>query len=119
VNSTTGVVTALSAGTTNIVYTITGTCSTVSASKMLTVNPNVSAGVVSGVTPLSVGATILYTSTGTAGGTWSSTNSGVATVNASTGLVTAVSAGTTNITYTVNSGCGSPVSAFKTLTCNS
>ena len=30
--------------------------------------------------------------------------------------MTAVSVGTTNITYTVSSGCGSPVSAFQTLT---
>ena len=116
VNSSTGVVTVLSAGTIDIVYTVTGPCNTVSASTMLTVNPNVSAGVVSGVTSLSVGATALYTSTGTAGGSWSSTNNGIATVNPSTGLVTAVSAGTTNITYTVGSGCGSPVSAFQTLT---
>jgi hypothetical protein len=70
---------------------------------------------VSGVTPLLVGATTQYSSTGTAGGTWSSTNNAVATVNANTGLVTAVSAGSTNITYTVSSGCGSPVSAIQTL----
>jgi hypothetical protein len=109
-------VTALSTGTTNIVYTVTGSCNTVNASKMLTVNPTVSAGVVSGANSLSVGATALYTSTGTPGGSWSSTNSGIATVNASTGSVAAISAGTTNITYTVASGCGSPVSAFQTLT---
>ena len=116
VNSSTGMVTALSEGTTNIVYTTTGSCNAVSASKMLTVNQNVSAGVVSGVTALSVGATAPYTSSGTSGGSWSSTNSGIATVNASTGLVAAISAGTTNITYTVSSGCSSPVSAFQTLT---
>ncbi len=116
VNSSTGFVTALSTGTANIVYTVTGSCSSVSVSKMLTVNPNVSAGVVSGVTYLSIGATALYTSTGTPGGSWSSTNNGIATVNASTGSVAAISAGTTNITYTVASGCGSPVSAFQTLT---
>jgi hypothetical protein len=116
VNSSTGVVTALSAGTTNIVYSITGTCGTVNALKMLTVNPNVSAGVVSGVTPLIVGTTSTYNSIGTPGGSWSSANTGIATVNASTGLVTAVSAGTTNITYTVSSGCGALVSAFQTLT---
>jgi hypothetical protein len=85
----------------------------------MTVNPNVTAGTVSGATSLSVGATSVYTSTGTSGGTWSSTNIAVATVNANTGLVTAVSAGTTTITYTVNSGCGSPVSASKTLTVTS
>src|SRR5207244_3631 len=70
----------------------------------------------SGTSPLCIGATATYTSNGTAGGTWSSSNAAVATVNASSGLVTAVSAGTANIIYTVNSGCGSPVSAQKTLT---
>src|SRR5688572_25643541 len=116
VNSSTGVVTAVNAGTTNIIYTVTGSCNTVSASTMLTVNPNVSAGVVSGITSLPIGATATYSSTGTAGGAWSSTNNGIATVNATTGSVTAISAGTTNITYTVGSGCGSPLSAFQTLT---
>ena len=38
------------------------------------------------------------------------------TVNATTGLVTALAVGTTDITYTVSSGCGSPASSFKTLT---
>ncbi len=114
VNATTGSVTAVSAGTTDITYTVSG----VSSFKTLTVSPNVSAGTVSGTSPLNIGGTATYTSNGTAGGTWSSTNTSVATVNATTGFVTAVSAGTTNITYTVNSGCGSPVSAFKTLTVN-
>ena len=116
VNSSTGAVTVLSTGTIDIVYTVTGPCNTVSASRTLTVDPNVSAGVVSGVTSLSIGATALYTSTGTSGGSWSSTNNGIATVNSSTGSVVAISAGTTNITYTVASGCGSPVSAFQALT---
>src|ERR1051326_1677185 len=81
----------------------------------MSVNPNVSAGIVSGSTPLAVGSTSLYSSTGTAGGSWSSTNTAVATVNAITGMVTAVGIGSTNITYTVSSGCGAPVSAFQTL----
>jgi hypothetical protein len=88
------------------------------ATLVLTILPNVSAGTVSGTSPLSVGATATYTSNGTAGGSWSSSNTSVATVNASSGLVSALSAGTTNIIYTVNSGCGSPVSSFKTLTVN-
>src|ERR1035437_4942584 len=114
----TGVVTAVSAGTTNITYTITG-CGSFSSFKTLTVSPNVTAGTVSGTSPLCIAATATYTNPGgTTGGTWSSTNTGVATVIAGTGVVTAVSAGTTNITYTVNSGCGNPVSAFKTLTVN-
>ena len=47
---------------------------------------------------------------------WSSSNTGVATVNQTTGLVIAVAAGTTNITATANDGSG--VEGFKTLTVN-
>jgi uncharacterized protein YjdB len=117
VNSTTGVVSAVGAGTTNITYTVSG-CTPVSAFKTLTVSSNVSAGTVNGTSPLTVGGSTTYTSNGTAGGTWTSTNTAVATVNAATGQVLAVGAGNTNIIYTVNTGCGSPVTAFKTLTVN-
>src|SRR5206468_8933204 len=84
-----GLVTALSAGTTDITYTLTGCGGPLTASKTLTVNPNVNPGTVSGTSSLCVGATATYTSTGDAGGSWSSSNTAVASVNASTGLVTA------------------------------
>src|SRR5439155_3556930 len=106
VSANTGLVTAASAGTTNITYTLIG-CGNLSAFKTLTVNPNVSAGTVSGSSPLCIAAIATYTSSGTTGGSWSSSNTAVATVNASTGFVTSVSVGTTNITYTVSSGCNS------------
>src|SRR6185436_9613136 len=51
-----------------------------------------------------------FTTNGTSGGTWSSDNETVATVNSS-GVVLGVAEGTANITYTVNNGCGSPVSS--------
>lgn len=85
-------------------------------SALLTVNPAVTAGTVSGAASLCGGLTSVYTTNGTAGGTWSSTNPAIAGVNPATGLVTALTAGTTDITYTVNAGCGSPVSSFLTLT---
>lgn len=85
-------------------------------SALLTVNPDVTAGTVSGAASLCGGLTSVYTTNGTAGGTWSSTNPAIAGVNPATGLVTALTAGTTDITYTVNAGCGSPVSSFLTLT---
>ena len=114
-----GLVTALSGGTSNITYTIGTGCSTpLSTFKTLTVNPNVNAGTVSGASSLCVGATTTYTSNGTPGGTWISIDPSVATVNATTGLVTAISAGTTNISYLVNTGCGSPAGTFKTITVN-
>lgn len=112
-----GLVTALTSGTTDITYTVSAGCgSPVSSFSTLTVSPNVSAGTVSGTSPLCGGLTTVYTSDGTAGGTWSSSNPAIASVNPATGLVTSLTAGTTDITYTVNAGCGSPVSSFKTLT---
>ena len=48
-------------------------------------------------------------------GAWSSTNEAVATVN-NAGVVTAVGAGTTNITYTITGGCNGPVSKFQSIT---
>lgn len=112
-----GLVTALTSGTTDITYTVAAGCgSPVSSFSTLTVSPNVSAGTVSGTSPLCGGLTTVYTSDGTAGGTWSSSNPAIASVNPATGLVTSLTAGTTDITYTVNAGCGSPVSSFKTLT---
>jgi hypothetical protein len=119
VDANTGVVSAIAAGTTDITYTVTnisGCGSPASAFQTLTVSPNVNAGTVSGTSPICAGSNTTYTSNGDAGGTWSSTNTGVATVDANTGVVTAVAAGSTDITYTINTGCGAPVSAFQTLT---
>jgi trimeric autotransporter adhesin len=73
----------------------------------------VNAGTVSGSSPLCVGGTATYTTSGDVGGTWSSSNTSVASVNASTGLVTAISGGTADIIYTI-----SGVTASKTLTVN-
>jgi trimeric autotransporter adhesin len=118
VDPSTGQVTAVSAGTTDITYTVSSGCgSPVSSFLTLTVNPDANAGTVSGNSTLCIGATDTYSSDGDGGGSWSSTNPGVATVDPTTGQVTAVSQGTTDITYTVT-GCGSPATTVMTLTVN-
>lgn len=119
VNASTGLVTAVAAGFTDITYTSNTGCGPSSAaSQTLTVNPNANAGTISGTSPLCIGVTSAYTTNGDVGGTWSSNNISVATVNFTTGAVTALSAGSANIIYTVSSGCTAPVSSFKTLTVN-
>ena len=63
-----------------------------------------------------VGKTITLTN-GTTGGTWISGNTGIATVNSSTGVVTGVTAGTTQITYSLSTGCTATTTvSIRTLT---
>jgi gliding motility-associated-like protein len=118
VDPTTGIVTAVAAGTSTITYTVNAGCSSpVTSTKIITISPNANAGVVAGASPLCIGSTTTYSSNGDVGGVWSSSNPSVATVNASTGLVTAISAGTSIITYTVT-GCGLNLTSTKTITVN-
>ena len=64
------------------------------------------AGTLSGTQDVCVGSTTSFSSNGDVGGTWSSDNVSVATVNAS-GVVTGVAEGSTMIRYTVTGtgGC--------------
>jgi uncharacterized protein YjdB len=121
VDPVTGLVTAVGAGTCNIIFTITGGCNTIpTAQQSLTVLPDAAVASVSGATPLCIGATALYTASGVVlgGGTgaWSSDDIAVATVDPVTGLVTAVGAGTCNIIFTITGGCNGTPSAQQSLT---
>ena len=106
VNTTTGVVTGVAAGNATITYTSTTPCGTATASAAITVIIVPDAGTVSGASTVCVGSTTTYTSDGLSGGTWSSVTPSVATVNATTGVVTGVSAGNATITYTFTNSCG-------------
>ena len=87
------------------------------SSNVVTVSNNVTAGTISGSSTACFNSVTSYTTDGTPGGTWSITNgSGTATVNASNGDVTGTGQGSVTLTYTVNSGCGSPVASNKSLT---
>ncbi|MFC4231455.1 PKD domain-containing protein [Parasediminibacterium paludis] len=70
---------------------------------------------ISGNTNLSAGTTSVLNNS-VVGGTWSSSNTAIATINVSTGLVTGISAGTTLITYTVTDACGNIVSTTTNVT---
>ena len=89
----------------------TGGCgSPTTASGTITVTPNAAITSISGSSPLCIGASTTYTANGLVlgGGTgvWSSSNPSVATVNAATGAVNTLTAGSTNIVYTITGGCG-------------
>jgi gliding motility-associated-like protein len=120
--SATGSVTGMSAGTCDIIYTISGGCGgTVSAQQPVTINPDASITSVTGTSPLCIGGTSVYTANGVvlSGGTgaWSSSNPAVAMVDAA-GLVKGISAGSSDIIYTINGGCGGPVSAQQPVIIN-
>lgn len=61
-------------------------------------------GTLSGTQNLTTGQATVFASDGTSGGTWSSSNTNVASVNSSTGAVAAVSPGQATISYSVTSG---------------
>ncbi len=114
-----GVVTGVASGTATITYTITGTggCSDATATRTVTVTAAPSAGTLSGTQSVCVGNTTTFTST-ISGGAWTSSDTAVATVNAS-GVVTGVASGTATITYTVTGtgGCAD-ATATRSVTVN-
>lgn len=100
VGGTTGIVTGLAAGTPNITYTIGATGCI--ASTPFTVNPLPSA--ITGITTVCAGSSVTVADA-SAGGTWVSNNTAIATIGSTTGVVTGVTNGVTTITYTLPTGC--------------
>jgi|GEM_PF-1430355 len=118
VDSISGVVQGISAGTTTITYTVYGLggCPDASQNRSITVTNPPLPGALSGPGILCVGSTAVFSSSGT-GGVWSSSNPAVATINATTGSVLAVTAGLVTVRYTVTGSGGCPdSSAVLTLT---
>lgn len=98
-----GVVTGLTAGTTTISYTVTVACGSAAATHIVTVNQTPTT--ITGTFTICAGSSETLAST-PAGGSWSSSNIPVASVNATTGTVSGLTAGTANIVYT-STGCTS------------
>ncbi len=113
--SSTGIVTGISSGTSTISYTVTNSCGTMAATRIVTVDPGPAVAAITGIPIACVGSATALTDV-TGGGTWSSTPISVATVSA-TGIVTGISGGTATISYTVTSSCGSTV-ATRIVTIN-
>ena len=99
IGSATGVVTGLSSGTSMITYSLSTGCI---ATKIITVNPL--PGSINGVAIVCQGSATPLSDAST-GGVWSNDNISVATIGTSSGIVAGISPGTTNITYSLGTGC--------------
>jgi uncharacterized protein YjdB len=97
--SATGVVTGMSTGSATITYTLSGGCK---ATTIVSVNSVPAA--ITGTAVVCQGRTTTLGNI-TSGGAWSSGNTSVATVGASTGIVSGVAAGAAMITYSTGTGC--------------
>ncbi|MFN4086858.1 MAG: beta strand repeat-containing protein, partial [Spirosomataceae bacterium] len=99
-----GVVSGAAVGVTSIFYIVAGSngCDNDTATVSITITAAPTAGTLAGNQTLCIAGTSTFSTSGTAGGTWTSSDPNVATVDASTGVVTAVAAGTATITYTVS-----------------
>jgi gliding motility-associated-like protein len=120
INNTTGFITGIAAGTATMTYTIFGTggCADATATRTVTITTPPVAGTLSGGASICINGTTVFSST-VAGGTWTSSNNGIALINSTTGVVTGVDAGTATMTYTITGtgGCAN-VSATRNITVN-
>jgi uncharacterized protein YjdB len=108
VGITSGIVSGLAAGLVTITYTLPTGCYT---TVPFGINPSPAA--ITGTPVVCVSSTITLTDA-TSFGTWSSSNTAVATAGSVSGAIAGVSAGTATITYMMGSGCYS----FTQLTVN-
>ena len=92
--SSAGVVTGVSGGIVNIYYTTSGGCAV-----YYTVTVSGTLSGIGGTTHTCIGSSTTLTDSAS-GGTWSSSNPAIATVGASTGIVSGIAAGTCTISYT-------------------
>src|SRR5205085_2488864 len=101
IGSSTGILSGVSGGAASITYTLPGTGCTTTTLTIVNSVP----GAISGSTSVCAGSSLVI-SDPTGGGTWSSSNTGVATVGSSTGVINGVAAGTATITFKlVSTGC--------------
>ena len=99
IDSVTGLVTAHAAGTTLITYGL-GVCST---TEMITVNPL--PATIGGANQVCTNGAITTLTDASLGGVWASSDTTLAHIGTSTGIVTGGVVGTVAITYTLPTGC--------------
>ncbi len=102
IGSGTGIVTGVAGGTVLVNYVINGGCA---INTVVTVNAILP---ITGTPSACVGSSVILAD-GTYGGVWTSSNTGIATVGSSSGVVSGVSSGSAVISYSTTSGCSRTV----------
>lgn len=122
VNATTGVVTAVAAGSATISYTVAtappGSTNTIGNRTVTVLTTTPDAGILSGPQELcTAGSGSNFMTSSLPGGTWSSSNTSVMQVNPVSGFLAPILAGTVIITYTIpgSGSCGNATST-RTIT---
>jgi len=100
VGSTTGILTGATVGTATITYTLATGCS-----RTMTVTVKPLPAVITGTMAVCIGSAATLTDATGVGISWISSNTAVATIGSSTGIVAGISTGTSIVTYTINTGC--------------
>lgn len=112
---TSGIVTGISTGTDDVIYTVTNACggAPVALSIFVSPTPFPTGGTISSTSSsVCLGGTIVLTDTAGGGsGVWSSTNTGIASVSGS-GVVSGVAAGNDTVLYSVTNSCGTGSSSI-------
>jgi sugar lactone lactonase YvrE len=104
--NTSGVVTGIAAGLTIISYTVTNSCGSTADTQLIRVG-TVPSGNILGPDTVCVADTGVFLAT-TAGGTWSVSNTAIATVDIG-GTMTGVSVGSVTLSYSMTNSCGTTV----------
>jgi uncharacterized protein YjdB len=99
-----GVVHGVSAGTVTITFSVSA-CGSDYTTYTITVNPLPTPAAITGVTELCVGTTGVLTAS-EPDGTWESTNDVLATIDPTSGLVSALTGGVVTFNYIVSNSCG-------------
>jgi|GEM_PF-1074303 len=99
VSATSGIMSGIASGTTTISYTLPSGCR-----RTQTVTVNETPAAISGMVALCPGTTATLTST-PAGGSWTSSATGIVSAGATTGIITGGTDGTATITYALATGC--------------
>lgn len=109
--SSSGTVTGVTVGSAVISYTVVNSCGPASATLPVLVDTLPVIAAITGTDSVCAGDVLTLTSA-TVGGSWTSSDPGIATVDMTTGIVAGVASGSIVVSYAVTGGCGTATATF-------